>query len=292
MDFEILAHECGLRGRYCPRQRCGRRPALHPGTLRTGRLAQAPPISNRGARHGWLLLNELRGGTCRRESLPVPPRRHEDARGLPAGEANWVTIRGRFFRRIHKAFPRTMQFLFELAPVIAFIVAYKLGGIYVATATIMVAMGVVLAVDYLRTKRMQKMHGLSAVLVWVFGAATLILHDIRFIQWKPTIFYWLIAITLFGSLWIGKQPLLQRLMSAAIEDQAQISDTTWRRASLLCAAFYALLGVANLVLMFNVSESTWVKSKPVFIVVLFLFTFAQLFWLLRRPAPQTPSPQA
>ena len=67
-----------------------------------------------------------------------------------------------------------MQFLFELAPVIAFVIAYVLGGIYVATATIMVAMAVMLAVDYLRTRRIPTMHGLSAVLVFVFGAATLI----------------------------------------------------------------------------------------------------------------------
>jgi intracellular septation protein len=185
-----------------------------------------------------------------------------------------------------------MQFLFELAPIIAFVVAWKLGGIYVATGTIMVAMAVVIAVDFIRTRRIQKMHGMSAVLVWVFGAATLILHDMRFIQWKPTIFYWLVAIMLFGSMWIGKQPLLQRLMSAAMEDQTQISETSWRRANLLHAVFYVLLGAANLVLMYRVSEGTWVKSKPVFFVALFLFTFAQLFWLMRKPAPQTPSPQA
>lgn len=186
-----------------------------------------------------------------------------------------------------------MQFLFELAPVIAFVVAYVLGGIYVATATIMVAMAIMLAVDFLRTRRIPTMHGLSAVLVFVFGAATLILHDKRFIQWKPTVFYWLVSICLIGSMWIGKQPLLQRLMSAALEGQGalQVSDTTWRRANVLCAAFYLLLGIANLLVAFNTSEATWVKSKIVFIVVLFVFTFAQLFWIMRQQ-PQTPSEQA
>jgi intracellular septation protein len=184
-----------------------------------------------------------------------------------------------------------MQFLFELAPVIAFVIAYLLGGIYVATAVIMVAMALMLAVDYVRTRRITTMHGVSAVLVFVFGAATLILHDIRFIQWKPTVFYWLVSLTLLGSMWIGKQPLLQRLMSAAMEGQVQVSDSTWRRANLLCAAFYFLLGVANLAVAFNTSEATWVKSKLVFIGVLFLFTFAQLFWIVRQQ-PQAPSAQA
>ena len=188
-----------------------------------------------------------------------------------------------------------MQFLFELAPVIAFVAAYLIGGIYVATATIMVAMAIMLAVDYLRTRRIPTMHGLSAVLVFVFGAATLILHDIRFIQWKPTVFYWLVSVCLFGSMWIGKQPLLQRLMGAALEgvegeNPVQVSDKTWRRANLVCALFYLLLGVANLVVAFNTSEGTWVKSKIAFIVVLFAFTFAQFFWIMRQ-APQAPSAQ-
>ena len=187
-----------------------------------------------------------------------------------------------------------MQFLFELAPIIAFVIAYKLGGIYVATTTLMVAMALMLAVDYLRTRRVSTMHALSAVLVFVFGAATLILHDKRFIQWKPTVFYWLVSICLLGSLWIGKQPLLQRLMGAAlegVEGQAKVSDTTWRRANVLCAVFYLLLGVANLAVAFNTSEETWVKSKFVFIAVLFAFTFAQFFWIMRQQ-PQAPSAQA
>jgi len=187
-----------------------------------------------------------------------------------------------------------MQFLFELAPVIAFVVAYVLGGIYVATATIMVAMAVMLLVDYLRTKRISTMHGLSAVLVFVFGAATLILHDKRFIQWKPTVFYWLVSVCLFGSMWIGKQPLLQRLMGAAlegVEGHAKVPDKTWRRANLLCAAFYLVLGFANLAVAFHTSEDTWVKSKFVFIAGLFVFTFAQFFWIMRQQQPQTPSPQ-
>ena len=189
-----------------------------------------------------------------------------------------------------------MQFLFELAPVIAFVIAYVLGGIYVATATIMVAMAVMLAVDYLRTRRISTMHGLSAVLVFVFGAATLILHDKRFIQWKPTVFYWLVSVCLFGSMWIGKQPLLQRLMGAALEGvegdgSVHVSDTTWRRANLVCSVFYLLLGIANLAVAFNTSEATWVKSKIAFIAVLFVFTFAQFFWIMRQQ-PQTPSAQA
>src|SRR5688572_33409333 len=97
-----------------------------------------------------------------------------------------------------------MQQLLDLAPLIAFFVAYSLGGIYVATAVLMAAMAVVLVVDYLRNKRVSPMHAAMAGLVFAFGAATLILHDQRFIQWKPTIFLWMLSIALVGSMWIGR----------------------------------------------------------------------------------------
>ncbi len=133
-----------------------------------------------------------------------------------------------------------MQFLFELAPVIAFVVAYVLGGIYVATATIMVAMAGH-AGSGLPAHAAHPDDAWRSAPFWcsVFGAATLILHDKRFIQWKPTVFYWLVSVCLLGSLWIGKQPLLQRLMSAALEGAGalRVSDTTWRRANVVCAVF-------------------------------------------------------
>ena len=105
-------------------------------------------------------------------------------------------------------------------------------------------------------------------------------------------FYWLVSVCLLGSMWIGKQPLLQRLMAAALEGQGklEVSDASWRRANVVCAGFYLLLGIANLAVAFNTSEATWVKSKIVFIVVLFAFTFAQFFWIMRQQ-PQTPSAQ-
>jgi intracellular septation protein len=177
-----------------------------------------------------------------------------------------------------------MQSLLELAPLVAFFVAYYLGGIYVATAVLMGAMAVLLVVDYVRDRRIPPMHGVSAVLVFLFGAATLILHNQRFIQWKPTVFFWLLSVALLGSMWIGKQPLVQRLLGKALEGQAQVSDGTWRRLNLLWVVFYALLGGANLLVAFNTSEATWVKFKVIGLTaVTLIFTAAQVAWLLRRP---------
>src|SRR5471030_1851683 len=78
--------------------------------------------------------------------------------------------------------PTSMQALLEFAPLAVFLVAYYAAGLYAATAALMVAMGVLLVIDYARGRRVPPMHALSAVLVFAFGTATLVLHNQRFIQ--------------------------------------------------------------------------------------------------------------
>ena len=106
-----------------------------------------------------------------------------------------------------------MQALIDVAPLAAFLVAYLAGGIYVATAVLMLAMLALLLIDWLRLQRLPPMHLLSAVLVLVLGGATLVLRDPRFLKWKPTIFLWLVALASLASPWIGRTPLAQRLLA-------------------------------------------------------------------------------
>lgn len=186
-----------------------------------------------------------------------------------------------------------MQSLLDLAPLVAFLIAYSMGGIYVATAVLMASMALLLVVDYVRRRKVSTMHAISAVLVFMFGSATLILHDQRFIQWKPTVLFWLLSVALLGSMWIGKQPLVQRLLTTALEGQVNVPDSTWRKLNLLWVLFYALLGFANLYVAFNMSEALWVKFKTIGLpIVTLIFTGAQVAWLLKRPAAEAPSTQA
>lgn len=185
-----------------------------------------------------------------------------------------------------------MQTLIELAPLIVFFAVYKLGGgIYPATAALMGAMLLLLAYDWLRTRKVPQMHLISALLVWVFGAATLLLHDVRFIQWKATIFYWLVALALAGTVWIGRKTLLERLLGANLPEGTAVSAPTWRTLSLVSAAFYAALGAANLWIAYNLSESQWVTFKTWFVIpLIFVFTAGVIFWIMRGHSPDTAAP--
>jgi intracellular septation protein len=193
-------------------------------------------------------------------------------------------IRGHFYPGQTGSRPAPkMQALLEIAPVAAFFAAYYIASsIYVATAVLMAAMAILLVVDLARERRIPSMHALSAVLVFAFGTATLVLHNERFIQWKPTVFYWLAAIAFLGSFWVGKQTLAQRLLGAALTGN-DVPQRAWRRANAAWVVFDLLLGALNLLVAFHASERTWVHFKVIGLTGLtFAFAAGQALWLTRQ----------
>ena len=182
-----------------------------------------------------------------------------------------------------------MQALTEFAPLVAFFVAYLLGGLYVATAVLMAAMLALLALDWLRLKRIPPMHSVSAVLVLIFGSATLVLHNPLFIQWKPTVFFWLVSLAFLGSAWIGERTLTERLLRTALAEafgeRLRLSAPLWRRLNLLWVVFYALLGALNVVVLEYLSERAWAALKLVDVVLMVIFVAAQVMWMAARAAP-------
>jgi intracellular septation protein len=181
-----------------------------------------------------------------------------------------------------------MQILIELAPLIAFFVTYKwFGGIYPATGVLMAAMLLLLVWDWLRTRTVPQMHLVSAVLVWVFGIATLLLRDERFIQWKATVFYWLVALALAITIWVGKATLLERLLGKSLPEGVTVTASAWRNLSLVSALFYIALGAANIWVAYTMSEADWVTFKTwIVLPLVFVFTAGVIFWIMRGHEPK------
>lgn len=186
-----------------------------------------------------------------------------------------------------------MQTLIGLAPLVAFFVAYKLSGIYVATAALMAVMVLVLAIDWLRERRIPPVHALSAVLVLIFGTATLVLHDSAFIKWKPTVLLWIMALAFLGSFWVGAQTLTERFLGTALDNKITVAPRAWRGLNATSVAFYALAGALNLAVVRYGSEATWVNFKLFGLTILtFAFTAAQVFWVTSRGTPVPAASQA
>lgn len=175
-----------------------------------------------------------------------------------------------------------MQAALNLMPLAAFGLAYHYGGIYVATAVLMAAMVLLLAIDYALHRRVAPVHGYSALLVLVFGTLTLVLHNPRFLQWKPTILMWSLALAFLGSQWIGSMPLAQRMFEPALPPETRLGRPLWIRVNLLWALAFALLGAANLWVAWAASEATWVHFKIYGLtIILLVASVAQALWLQR-----------
>jgi intracellular septation protein len=186
-----------------------------------------------------------------------------------------------------------MMSVLEFSPLVVFGVAYYTHGIYVATAALMISMLLLLVADLAVLKRVPPMHALSAALVFVFGAATLILHNQRFIQWKPTVLFWLVSVAFLASAWIGERTLTQRILDQALGEPVNVQPRQWRRLNALSVVFYALLGGANLLVAFNASERTWVNFKLFGLsAATLVFTALQVAWLARRLAPRADGESA
>lgn len=150
-----------------------------------------------------------------------------------------------------------MKLLADFFPILLFFVAYKFFGIYIATV---VAIGVAfLQVAYtgLRYRRIENMQIVTLVLLVVLGGATLWLHNDMFIKWKPTVINWLFAAAFLISEFVGKQPIIQRMMGGHVE----LPKPIWTKLNLSWVFFFTLMGLINIYVIYNFSTDIWVDFK-------------------------------
>jgi len=135
-----------------------------------------------------------------------------------------------------------MKLLIDFFPVLLFFAAYKLYDIYVATAVAIAASFLQVAWFWLKHRRTETMHLVTLGLLVVFGGLTIVLQDRTFIMWKPSIVNWLFAAVFLGSQFVGRRPLIERMMSHAVD----VPGRVWRRLNLMWTAFFIFSGLANL----------------------------------------------
>jgi BolA protein len=132
------------------------------------------------------------------------------------------------------------------------------------------------------------MHVVTTFVVLVLGTATLLLHDHRFIQWKLTVLLALTSAVFLGSLIIGKQPLVRRMLEAAFKEPLAVSARAWVVLNLLWAAWFAGFAILNLYVARNFAVAFWVKFKVFgFPAATMVFMLPQVFWLASKAVNQS-----
>ena len=169
-----------------------------------------------------------------------------------------------------------MKFLFDLFPIIFFFIAYKIAGVYVATLVAMLTVAFQVAYSWFRHRKVDPMLWTGLALILVFGGATLLLHDEIFIKLKPTILYWLLAISLLVSTLFFKKNLVKSAMSQHIS----ITNEKWNILNAAWSIFFVILGIANLYIAYSYPTEVWVNFKLFGSTGLTLiFVIAQSIWV-------------
>lgn len=169
-----------------------------------------------------------------------------------------------------------MQLFVDYIPIVVFILAYFYKDIFFATGVLMAVMPIVLLLQWLMTRKINRIYTASTALVLVLGGATLAFRNPTFLYWKPTVLNWLIAIVFLGSQWIGDKTIVQRMLGNA----AELNPEQWIRLNQIWVTFFMIVGGVNLYVAYNFSEAFWVKFKLFGMLGLTLvFVIIQSIWL-------------
>ncbi len=173
----------------------------------------------------------------------------------------------------------SMKLLFDFFPILVFFGCYKWFGIYNATAAAMVAAVLQVVLYRLKHQRYEKMHLISLTLIVVLGSATLIFQNPWFIKWKPTGIYWFSSLLFLSSSFLGKKPLIQKMMEGNIDLPTKI----WYRLNYAWSAFFVIMGGINLYVAYTYDTDFWVTFKLFGGVGLtLLFVFIQAIYLTKH----------
>ena len=180
-----------------------------------------------------------------------------------------------------------MKFLFDLFPVILFFIVFKWGEghaaaaqsfvqqsllglisgnsvialdqapIILATAVAIVATLCQIGYLLIRRRKVDGMLWMSLGIITIFGGATIYFHSDMFIKWKPTVLYWCFTAGLLIAQLVMKKNIIRNMLG----QQMVLPEPVWLRLNMAWAAFFAFMGVLNLLVAFNFPTSTWVNFK-------------------------------
>ena len=164
----------------------------------------------------------------------------------------------------------TVKQFIDFIPLLLFFIVYKLdprtvdfaghsltvGGIYSATAVLIISSLVVYGALFISQRKLEKSQWLTLIACLVFGSLTLAFHSETFLKWKAPVVNWLFALAFIGSHFIGDRLLIKRIMGHAIN----LPELIWTRLNIAWIAFFLFCGAANLFVAFTFQEY-WVDFK-------------------------------
>lgn len=196
-----------------------------------------------------------------------------------------------------------MKAFLEYIPLLFFLAIYKLeervvsvagveftfGGIYSATAALILGTVLVYGALLIKEKRLSRLQWLVVGAVIVFGSSTLLLRSEDILKWKAPVVNWIMAGVFLGSQYLSSTNMAQTMFGQL----AKMPDHRWKVLNIAWACVFLLVGCANLFVAFTFPDY-WVDFK-VFgsLAILLLASVGQIFYLypyMENEQPATEKP--
>jgi intracellular septation protein len=181
-----------------------------------------------------------------------------------------------------------LKMALDFAPLVAFFVAYKVGGVYWATGIIITLTIASLIIGYFVTGKIAKFPLFSGILITIMGGLTLYLQNDIFVKMKPTAANLIFAAILGGGL-LSNRMFLKDLLGSAI----LLPERAWRSLTWRWVVFFLVLAGLNEYVWRTMSEATWVNFKVFGLMGLtILFALANAPFMAKHMQQEDPNPSA
>ena len=146
--------------------------------------------------------------------------------------------------------------LIEFAPLLLFFVTNYFAGIFWGTSVLILATIISLGLIWHLDKRVPIIAALGCVAVAFFGGLTLIFEDEFFIKIKPTVISGLLAMVIFITQLLGKQP-----MKVLLGKQISLTTRGWSYLAKVWISMFVVTALANEIAWRTLSTDAWVSFK-------------------------------
>ena len=178
-----------------------------------------------------------------------------------------------------------MKILIDFFPILLFFGAYKFYDIYIGTAVLMAATVAQMSLIYAIDHKLTTLHKITLALILIFGTLTLVLHDERFIKWKPTVLYAATAIGLGIAVWVYKKNFLKAMLGS----QLTLPEAVWMRLNVIWIAYSFFMAAINGYVAAYFSTEAWVNFKIWGYVFPLAFLVGQGFYISRYLTDDEPA---
>ncbi|MGI9371951.1 MAG: inner membrane-spanning protein YciB [Hyphomicrobiales bacterium] len=166
-----------------------------------------------------------------------------------------------------------IKLLIDIGPLLLFFVVDRIAGIFWACGTVMAASAIAVITQYVLTKEIPILPGVTALFVLVFGGLTLFLGDENFVKMEVSI-----TNALCGALLLGGLAFRKSLLKIAFGEVAELPDNAWKKLTFRMGIFLLSIAILNEMARAYLSTDDWV-----FFRVYGILGLSALFFALQAP---------